>query len=320
MYRAFINDPEEAQRLFQQAYSREGDRQVRFRRYGPDFATSVWVGGPRIFPLVLAGTRDSLLVESELEHITVIKRCIAGRGTVVHGRQHIEFGRDQTVPLSPTPQMKIELSAGFSSLSLRLDNRKLEQLCSQWLGRPLDGGLRFVPKPFSRSLQRTWDSTLVLIQSLTSHGIPLPTASEEALEEFVLRLLLRGHPHNYTEELQTPDGQPTSLIVRRAIQYAEGHSASELTPSNVAAAIGVSIRVLQAGFRRWRDVTPTEYLRDIRLQRVRESLLQAQPRDTVSDIALRHGFFHLGRFCHHYKMAFGETPASTLARAAGSSR
>ena len=71
---------------------------------------------------------------------------------------------------------------------------------------------------------------------------------------------------------------------------------------------------LQAAFRKWRQVTPTEYLRTIRLQRVRDALLQADPSTTVTDVALDHGFFHLGRFSQHYKRAFGENPAATLAR------
>jgi transcriptional regulator GlxA family with amidase domain len=98
------------------------------------------------------------------------------------------------------------------------------------------------------------------------------------------------------------------------VQFVEEHASSALTTSDIAAGIGVSVRVLQAGFRKWRQITPTEYLRTVRLQRVRDALLQASPSTTVTDVALDHGFFHLGRFSQHYKRAFGENPAATLAR------
>jgi hypothetical protein len=36
----------------------------------------------------------------------------------------------------------------------------------------------------------------------------LPEAAEAALEEFVLTLLLRGHPHNFSEELERRERHP----------------------------------------------------------------------------------------------------------------
>uniref|UniRef100_UPI00372D679F helix-turn-helix domain-containing protein n=1 Tax=Alcaligenes faecalis TaxID=511 RepID=UPI00372D679F len=49
------------------------------------------------------------------------------------------------------------------------------------------------------------------------------------------------------------------------------------------------------------------------LQRVRASLEQRE--GSVTEVALRFGFFHLGRFSAQYQQMFGERPATTLARA-----
>jgi transcriptional regulator GlxA family with amidase domain len=98
------------------------------------------------------------------------------------------------------------------------------------------------------------------------------------------------------------------------MEFVQAHASGVLTASDLAAGIGVSVRALQAGFREWRKITPTEYLRSIRLQQVRRALLQARPSARVSALAMDHGFFHLGRFSQHYKLAFGESPAVTLAR------
>jgi AraC family transcriptional regulator, ethanolamine operon transcriptional activator len=35
----------------------------------------------------------------------------------------------------------------------------------------------------------------------------------------------------------------------------------------------------------------------------------------VKAVALSHGFWHLGQFAHDYRVAFGEAPSETLARA-----
>ena len=49
--------------------------------------------------------------------------------------------------------------------------------------------------------------------------------------------------------------------------------------------------------------------------RARDELLISRPEDTrVTDIAMRWGFQHLGRFCQIYKRRFGETPTATLRR------
>ena len=51
-------------------------------------------------------------------------------------------------------------------------------------------------------------------------------------------------------------------------------------------------------------------------QRIRAALLGADPFDgtTVTDLALAHGFGHLGRFAVEYREAFGESPSVSLGR------
>ncbi|MCD6732187.1 MAG: helix-turn-helix domain-containing protein, partial [Burkholderiaceae bacterium] len=71
---------------------------------------------------------------------------------------------------------------------------------------------------------------------------------------------------------------------------------------------------LQAGFRRYRNSTPIEFVRVQRLAKAREALAGAQPGTRVTDVALGVGYFHLGRFAAEYKARYGESPSDTLAR------
>jgi len=85
--------------------------------------------------------------------------------------------------------------------------------------------------------------------------------------------------------------------------------------ADLAGHAGVSARTLQEGFQRDLGVTPLEFLRRTRLERARASLLSADPTTTsVTDIAARWGFFHLGRFAQTYREAYQESPSQTLAR------
>ena len=57
------------------------------------------------------------------------------------------------------------------------------------------------------------------------------------------------------------------------------------------------------------------YARMRRLDTVREALKQSDPRRaSVTDIAMRFGFWELDRFAAAYRQRFGEPPSSTLRR------
>ena len=45
---------------------------------------------------------------------------------------------------------------------------------------------------------------------------------------------------------------------------------------------------------------------------MREGLLNNRNAESVTQTAMRWGFFHLGRFAQYYRELFGETPGETL--------
>ncbi|MCU1409258.1 MAG: AraC family transcriptional regulator, partial [Microbacteriaceae bacterium] len=57
------------------------------------------------------------------------------------------------------------------------------------------------------------------------------------------------------------------------------------------------------------------YLRDFRLEQVHKELLAAEPGAvTVTEVAARWGFVHLGRFAAAYRQRFAERPSDTINR------
>ncbi|WP_158217757.1 helix-turn-helix domain-containing protein [Marinobacterium stanieri] len=83
--------------------------------------------------------------------------------------------------------------------------------------------------------------------------------------------------------------------------------------TDICATTGVSERTLQYAFRSTMQLTPIAYLRTLRLNRVRAELLIALPaHTTVTRVAMRWGFVHLGEFSQEYKRLFGERPSETL--------
>lgn len=106
---------------------------------------------------------------------------------------------------------------------------------------------------------------------------------------------------------------PSAARARVALDWMHHHAAEAITPADAARAAGLHMRSLQLATQAHLGMSPTAYLRSIRLDRVHESLLAADPRaSTVSSIAQEWGFGHLGRFAGEYAQRFGEKPNETL--------
>ncbi|MDM7891239.1 helix-turn-helix domain-containing protein [Curtobacterium caseinilyticum] len=105
--------------------------------------------------------------------------------------------------------------------------------------------------------------------------------------------------------------------VRVAQEWIAANAHRPLTTADVCRATGLSARGLQAAFHRAGASSPMQFLRDVRLHRVRAALTEGDPASTtVAEVARTWGFAHLGRFAGTYAAAFGERPSATLQRPA----
>lgn len=139
-----------------------------------------------------------------------------------------------------------------------------------------------------------------------------PLAAND-FEQFVMTSLLLSLPHNYSDALRRRETRVAPRDVRRASEYIREHATDPITLADLVRASGVAGRTLLQHFRDFYGVPPMRYLRNRRLQLVRDDLL-AQEAGQVSEIASRWGFAHLGRFAVEYRRRFGECPSVTRAR------
>jgi transcriptional regulator GlxA family with amidase domain len=100
--------------------------------------------------------------------------------------------------------------------------------------------------------------------------------------------------------------------VRRAEDLMIARLGSPLQLADLAEAVGVPVRTLCDGFLRFRDTSPMQHLRQIRLERARETILTTSSDVRIASIALDCGFTHFGRFAQAYKERFGESPSRTV--------
>jgi AraC family transcriptional regulator, ethanolamine operon transcriptional activator len=113
-----------------------------------------------------------------------------------------------------------------------------------------------------------------------------------------------------------PDGRSLparrQVLARRAEEFIRGQIDGYITLSDVCHWVGASERSLHLGFLERFGMSPMAYLKVLRLNRVRRRLRDAAPGTSVTDVAMRSGFLHLGRFATDYSRFFGEWPSSTL--------
>jgi AraC-like DNA-binding protein len=133
------------------------------------------------------------------------------------------------------------------------------------------------------------------------------------LQESLTIGLLMASDHPYRAALIQPATAYRPAPARRAIEAIHANPELPYTVAMLARTAGVSVRTLQAAFRRYVGCTPMAYLRKVRLARVHEDLEHADPTEvTVSAVAYRWGFAHLGRFAAAYRTRYGTTPGQTL--------
>jgi transcriptional regulator GlxA family with amidase domain len=128
-------------------------------------------------------------------------------------------------------------------------------------------------------------------------------------------------PHDRTARMQDwglraeGAGQRHRRLITHLDRVLAAHPDRSVPLGELCGTLGVAERTLRAICVQELGMSPRGYMRLCRLRLVRQALLAAEPAcETVTAIAMRHGFYELGRFSAIYRTAFGESPSATLRR------
>ncbi|MBR0687768.1 helix-turn-helix transcriptional regulator [Bradyrhizobium manausense] len=152
------------------------------------------------------------------------------------------------------------------------------------------------------------------------HGARLLERSPKAmalLTEAALLHIFENVRHRLSYRLDRELLKVARWHTHQAIDFMHANMHRPLTVIDIAEAVGVSVRSLQAGFRQFKDTTPVGYLRRIRLQTAHAELSSPENRLPVREVALKWGFTQMGRFAAQYRAMFGVYPSETAGRAIG---
>ncbi|MEV4313951.1 AraC family transcriptional regulator [Actinocrispum sp. NPDC049592] len=253
-----------------------------------------------------------------LETFFAVLMPLSGVAMISHGRQRMRALPGQACVLSPTDPVDIRWSGDCTQLIARFERAALEARLSDLLGAPLGRPLRFEPPmDVSSGYGRSWRCGLELLVSEWDRPgtlIEQPLVAHR-FERTLMSALLVAHTNNYTSMINGETHAAPSRAVGIALEWIESHPKWRHTTASLAREADVTERALQRGFRKYLNMRPMEYLREVRLRRIHDELQAAQADAvTVTGIAADWGFLHAGHFAAKYQQRFGEKPSETLRR------
>ena len=203
--------------------------------------------------------------------------------------------------------------------ALLVDRVELQEVSTTLTGQPLKlpdrGTFRFKAQDQASNLISVISATLSELESNGSGALNGPAAaglSEELVNAFVKAVAItEGFPRKSQESFA---GHRFAAI-RRAEQFLRETMDSPFSSRGLCAATRMSERSIEILFKGAYGVSPRAWSQIARLNAARQDLVEDDIGGIrVSDVAVRWGFFHFGRFSAAYRHLFGELPSVTAAK------
>lgn len=313
---------------FQSSTARNSDDlEVMYRDLGYDF---------RIKNLIHAGKTEIDFQATVLDTIRVVRSSFSptkytlekadtdqgyqifheGTGVSIINGAEIPLSKDHASFHNGRERMERHEETPGDTTYIMWDEKDLLKFVSDQLGRTVT-----TPVSFGHDLDLTNNPMGPVLKNflkfLENDLIPvtdelnMPIVSKNIADTFYA-MILTAQDSNYHETLLTPQSPAIPAYVKQARDYLNENSHLPISMSDLTALCNVSGSALHAGFRRYMDISPMSYLKNIRLDRVRDDLKAAEPCVGVGAIARNWGFTHLGRFATDYANRFNEKPMQTL--------
>ncbi|MGB0659171.1 MAG: AraC family transcriptional regulator [Mangrovicoccus sp.] len=211
--------------------------------------------------------------------------------------------------------------ADHMQLNLTIPHQAMEEVAERWFGFVPDDRL-WTTRTKIGGPGSAWQALLDYAARSLAAIDPKQTHSAilRHLEETLCLELLRNWAHAAKIRLEDGARSAAPRYVRQAEEIFEAEARDAPVIGDVAQRVGVSARTLSGGFRKFRGLSPRDFLAARRLEGFRQDLRTAPEDQTVTAIAADWGFGNFGALAGRYRDRFGELPSQTRARAKGQGR
>ena len=248
--------------------------------------------GPVVVAEVIVGS-DVVMHCGELCSAYRVSVLRSGRVESVHRGSSLISGPGTAAVYQPEGDAGSRWAAGSRLLGVKIDRNVVEDALSDALGRQLTSQIDFTTSmSIEAGAGRSWINMLSLFaehlfrpDSVLDHPLVGLPFVDSLVTAYCWRRTIRTAARSRGRTAR-------SVLARFAPQSKSSKQEAHLplTVSSIAARSHASVRSLQQGFRRHLDTSPMAYLRDVRLRRAHQSLLEADPSTTsVASIAYQLG-------------------------------
>jgi len=256
------------------------------------------------------------LVNTQVEDTLIGAVVLHGGGTLTTGREEVSLGPGDVHLVSPSILYDADLHECTFAV-VQIPWAAASTLAEEQAGLPA-ADLRFGSMaPVTGAAGALWARTarFACRQLIESGDTEISLLLAQEMTQMVAAVMLRAFPSTTMTVPYLPGpGWAPPAAMHRAAEFMESHADQPVTTDQIAAAAGVPARTLQDAFRRHYGITPTGYLRGIRLECAHQELTGADPASgvTVRAVAQRWGWFRPSAFAWAYRQRFGVPPGRTL--------
>jgi AraC-like DNA-binding protein len=242
----------------------------------------------------------------------------SGRTECVREGESVACGPGSVAVYPPEGRFATRWAVGSKMISVKIDRRAVDDALSDALGRPVTSQPDFIPlMARNAAATRSWINMLMLFkeQSFRPDSLLNQPLVGAPFADSLVRGFLLAADHSHRHALTRDEQLVAPRAIRAAVDIIEEEAHLPLTLTSIAARTHMSVRSLQQGFQRYVGTSPMAYLREVRLHRAHQALLQSDPTSvTVASVANRWGFTNLGRFAAAHSARYREPPVKTLRR------
>lgn len=225
----------------------------------------------------------------------------------------IPINADNGLVISPTQSVKQSIESGGTFHILRIAKLCVEQELANLLGYSLTKPIEFTALlEHNSELSQFIRQTIAFIQMQTVNNKILKNkATLDTMAALVASSMLHNQAHNYQHEMNLDDEPKEPDYIQRVKHYIKQSWREPISLDDIMAVAQVSKRNLYQGFQQHLGMPPMHYLKNVRLDHVHQQIKTGKEA-SVTQVAVRCGFTHLGRFANEYKRRFGESPSVTM--------
>lgn len=258
---------------------------------------------------------DVRIDADELESHFLVHAGISGTSHVWASGRSAEITSSNLYVSSPGSGMRIHMSAECRHLAVRIARSAFEDYLARWMNIAVNRPLVFYEGgQGERELPDAWRQLLrhMIEQSEAAPALMAAPRTRQHYSLLLMEMLLNNHCNSYSDQIALYGNDIAPRHVRKAREIIHDSIEESICVTDLARRVGVSPRSLQNGFRQFLGVTPVEYVRRHRLERLHRALMEAVPEHSVTELMLECGILNFGRYAHYYRQQYGCRPSDTL--------